>query len=71
MQTDKWDFLEKKAITLEYGVKGIVEKKKAQYEKTHKGTDGSVNVTLNGNGPSTVCVYIDNVLRQEIPIDFK
>ncbi len=44
---------------------------KTQYEKTHKGTDGSVNVTLNGNGPSTVCVYIDNVLRQEIPIDFK
>ena len=35
MQTAKWDFLEKKAITLEYGVKGIVEKKKAQYEKTH------------------------------------
>ncbi len=44
---------------------------KTQYEKSHKGTDGSVNVTLTGNGPSTVCIYIDNVIRQEIPIDFK
>ena len=35
MQTGKWGFLEKKSITLEYGIKGIVEKKKAQYEKKH------------------------------------
>ncbi len=42
-----------------------------QYEKTHKGTDGSVDVTLRGNGKSVVCVYINNVLRQEISIDFK
>lgn len=42
-----------------------------QYEKTHKGTDGSVDVTLNGNGEATVCVYINDVLRQEIPIEFK
>ncbi len=42
-----------------------------QYEKTHKGTDGSVDVTLHGNGTSVVCVYINNVLRQEISIDFK
>ncbi len=42
-----------------------------QYEKTHKGTDGSVDVTLSGNGESTVCVYINDVLRQEIPIEFK
>jgi len=42
-----------------------------QYEKTHKGTDNSVDVTLNGKGESTVCVYINDVLRQEIPIDFK
>ena len=42
-----------------------------QYEKTHKGTDGSVDVTLKGNGEATVCVYINDVLRQEIPIDFK
>lgn len=43
----------------------------AQYEKTHKGTDGSVDVSLTGNGEATVCVYINDVLRQEIPIDFK
>lgn len=43
----------------------------SQYEKEHKGTDGSVNVTLHGKGESTVCVYINDVLRQEIPIDFK
>ncbi len=42
-----------------------------QYEKTHKGTDGSVDVSLTGNGEATVCVYINDVLRQEIPIDFK
>ena len=35
MQTGKWEFLEKNDITLEYGVKGIVEKKRAQYEKKH------------------------------------
>lgn len=34
LQTGKWEFLEKQAIALEYGVKGIVEKKKSQYEKT-------------------------------------
>ena len=34
MQTSKWDFLEKQSITLEYGIKGIVEKKKSAYEKT-------------------------------------
>ncbi len=35
LQTGKWEFLEKSAITLEYGVKGIVEKKKAAFEKTY------------------------------------
>lgn len=35
MQTSKWDFLEKQSITLEYGVKGIVEKKKELFEKTY------------------------------------
>lgn len=35
MQTSKWEFIEKRTITLEYGIKGIVEKKKAQYEKKH------------------------------------
>lgn len=34
MQLSRWDFLENQAITLEYGVKGIVEKKHSQYEKT-------------------------------------
>ena len=35
MQTGRWDFLEKTAITLAYGIKGIVEKKKAMYAKKH------------------------------------
>jgi len=35
MQLGRWDFLENRAITLEYGIKGIVEKKKSQYEKKH------------------------------------
>ncbi len=43
----------------------------AQYEKTHKGTDGFVDVTLKGKGKSVVCVFINDVLRQEISIDFK
>ena len=42
-----------------------------QYEKTHSGTDGAIDVTLSGKGESTVCVYINDVLRQEIPIEFK
>lgn len=42
-----------------------------QYEKQHKGTDGSAKVTLKGKGTSTISVYIDGVLRQEIPIEFK
>ncbi|MBR5543585.1 MAG: Stk1 family PASTA domain-containing Ser/Thr kinase [Oscillospiraceae bacterium] len=42
-----------------------------QYESKHKGTDGSVDVSLKGNGTSTVCVYINDVLRQEIPITFQ
>ena len=33
MQTSKWDFLQKQSITLEYGIKGIVEKKKSVFEK--------------------------------------
>ena len=33
LQTDKWEFIEKQSITLEYGIKGIVEKKKSQFEK--------------------------------------
>ncbi len=44
---------------------------KIQYEKQHSGTDGSVNVTLSGKGESTVSVYIDNQIRQEISIDFR
>ncbi len=42
-----------------------------QYEKQHKGSDGSVKVTLTGKGTSIVSVYINDVLRQEIPIEFK
>lgn len=54
------------SFTVKITVNGIT-----QYEKQHSGSDGSVNVSLKGKGPSTVCVYINNVLRQEIPIDFK
>ncbi len=53
-------------FTVKITVNGIT-----QYEKQHSGSDGSVNVSLKGKGASTVCVYINNVLRQEIPIDFK
>ncbi len=42
-----------------------------QYEKTHKGTDGSVSVTLSGKGTSTVGVYIDGKPFQEISMDFE
>ncbi len=42
-----------------------------QYEKTHKGTDGSVTVTLSGKGTSTVAVYIDEKPFQEISMDFE
>ena len=42
-----------------------------QYEKTHSGTEESVDVKLKGKGESIVCVYINDVLRQEISIDFK
>lgn len=42
-----------------------------QYEKTHKGTDGSVKVTLSGKGTSTVAVYIDEKPFQEISMDFE
>lgn len=42
-----------------------------QYEKNHKGTDGSVNVSLTGKGTATVCVYINGTLIQEIPMEFK
>ncbi|MBR3848192.1 MAG: Stk1 family PASTA domain-containing Ser/Thr kinase [Oscillospiraceae bacterium] len=42
-----------------------------QYEKTHKGTDGSVKVTLSGKGTSTVGVYIDEKPFQEISMDFE
>ena len=41
-----------------------------QYEKTHKGTDGSVTVTLRGNGTANVCVYIDGSPFQEIQRNF-
>ena len=33
LQLGKWDFLEEQSITVEYGVKGIVEKKKTAFEK--------------------------------------
>lgn len=36
MQLDKYEFLEKEMISLQYGVQGIVEKKKSEYEKTFR-----------------------------------
>ncbi|MBQ5782275.1 MAG: helix-turn-helix transcriptional regulator [Oscillospiraceae bacterium] len=35
MQTSKWDYLEKEILSLEYGITGIVEKKKQSYERKH------------------------------------
>lgn len=35
MQTSRWEYLEKQVLSLEYGITGIVEKKKQSYEKTH------------------------------------
>lgn len=34
MQLEKYDYLEKEILELQYGVKGIVEKKKAEFERT-------------------------------------
>lgn len=36
MQTDKYEYLEKEVLSLEYGVSGIVEMKKENFEPTHK-----------------------------------
>jgi len=36
MQMSKYNYLEDQDISLEYGVKGIAEKKMADYEKTHR-----------------------------------
>ena len=36
MQMDKYDYLEKEVLSLEYGVSGIVEMKKENFEPTHK-----------------------------------
>ncbi len=36
LKLEKYDYLEKEAITLQYGVVGIVEKKKRSYENTYR-----------------------------------
>lgn len=36
MQMDKYEFLEKQRVELQYGVQGIVEKKKAEFEKSYR-----------------------------------
>ena len=36
MQTDKYEYLEKEVLSLEYGVAGIVEVKKENFEQTYK-----------------------------------
>lgn len=36
MQLSKYEYLEKESISLQYGVKGIVEKRKAEYEGTFR-----------------------------------
>ena len=36
MQLDKYEYMEKEILELEYGVKGIVEKKKAEFDKTFR-----------------------------------
>lgn len=36
MKTSKFEHLEKEALTLDYGVKGVVEKRRAAFEDTHR-----------------------------------
>lgn len=36
MKLSKYEYLEKEVITLEYGIKGLVEKKKAEFEDKHR-----------------------------------
>lgn len=38
MQLDKYEYIEKEKISLQYGVQGIVEKKKEEYEETFRDT---------------------------------
>jgi hypothetical protein len=38
MQLDKYEYIEKEKISLQYGVQGIVEKKKEAYEETFRDT---------------------------------
>lgn len=38
MQLDKYEYMEKEKISLQYGVQGIVEKKKEEYEETFRDT---------------------------------
>lgn len=38
MQLDKYEYMEKEKLSLQYGVQGIVEKKKEEYEETFRDT---------------------------------
>lgn len=60
LQIGKWDFLEKSPITLEYGVKGIVERKKQQYEKTFiYSIAGGVALCITGVAPLMIAAGFD------------
>ena len=60
MQTSKWDFLQKQSITLEYGIKGIVEKKKSAYEKTYiKSVAAGVVLIIIGIVPLLIAAGFD------------
>ena len=60
IQTSKWDFLQKQSITLEYGIKGIVEKKKSAYEKTYiKSVAAGVVLIIIGIVPLLIAAGFD------------
>ena len=43
---------------------------KDAYSKVHNASEGTANVTISGTGTSTVSVYIDGRLFNEISVNF-
>lgn len=42
-----------------------------QYNKTHKSSDGAVEVTLKGKGTATVRMYVDDEIQMEATVEFE
>ena len=40
------------------------------YSKTHKASEGTANVSINGEGTATVSIYINDKLFNEISVTF-